>query len=130
MLTFGKYGISASKCRVDHYCTMFCSKYILERNLLIFQELFEYAKICQFSKNHSSFKLYFMRTSDTALESLDTIVCVSDHVITRRSTCVDYSIIILSSSVAKICISCAWYSVQFRQHVLTKCWPKFFHWKV
>ena len=130
MLTFGKDGISASKCRVDHYCTMFCSKYILERNLLIFQEWFEYAKICQFSKNHSSFKLYFMRTSDTALESLDTIVCVSDFAITRRSTCVDYSIIILSSSVAKICISRAWYIVQFRQHVLTECWPKLFHWKL
>ena len=121
MLTFGKYGISASKCRVDHYCTMFCSKYILERNLLVFKELFEYAKICQFSKNHSSFKLYFMSTSDTALESLDTMVYDADHAITRRSTFVDYSIIILSFFVAKICISCAYYIVQFRQQVLTKC---------
>ena len=124
VLTFGKYGISASNCRVDHYCTMFCSKYILERNLLVFQESFEYAKICQFSKEHSSFKLYFMSTSDTELESLDTMVYDADHAITRRSTFVDYSIIILSSFVAKTYISCAYYIVQFRQQVLTKCWPK------
>ena len=58
-----------------------------------------------------------MSTSDTALESLDTMVYDADHAITRRSTFVDYSIIILSSFVAKTCISCAYYIAQFRQQV-------------
>ena len=49
---------------------------------------------------------------------------------TCRSTCVDYSIIMLNSFVAKTCISYTWYDVPFRQHLLTKCWPNFFHSKI
>ena len=43
-----------------------------------------------------------MSTSDTALESLDTMVYDADHAITRLSTFVDYSVIILSSFVLKL----------------------------
>ena len=49
---------------------------------------------------------------------------------TCRSTCVDYNIIMLNSFVAKTCISYTWYDVPFRQHLLTKCWPNFFHSKI